>query len=97
MERNQRLREVCLSEEETTEESMPVHIILGVSDFQSIRTSENNLILGTDPDTDAGAEFTMLGWTVFGGKQNREQPAKNVLLPTGQEEFKRLVIWTSLE
>ena len=62
---------------------MPVHLILGVSDYQRIRTSGNNL-------TDPGAEFTMLGWTMFAGKQNREQPAKNFLLHTGQDEFEKL-------
>ena len=89
-ERNLSLRELNLFEEETTCESMPVHLILGVSDYQRIRTSGNNIILGTDPDTDPGAEFTMLGWTMFGGKQNREQPAKNFLLHTGQDEFEKL-------
>ena len=89
-ERNPHLRELNLFEEETTYESMPVHLILRVSDYQRIRTSGNNLILGTDPDTDPGAEFTMLGWTMFGGKQNREQPAKNFLLHTGQDEFEKL-------
>ncbi len=66
--RNPRLKEVSLCEEKTTSECMPVHVMLGVSDFQRIRTS-GTLILGTNPDLDAGAEFTMLGWTVFGSKQ----------------------------
>ena len=69
---------------------MPVHSILGVSDYQRIRTSGNNLILGSDLDTDPGAEFTMLRWAMFGGKQNREQPAKNFLLHNGQYELEKL-------
>ena len=87
-ERNPSLRELNLFEEETTCESRPVHLILGVSDYQRIRTSGNNLILGTD--TDPGAEFMMLGWMMLGGKQNREQPAKNFLLHTGQDKFEKL-------
>ena len=88
--RNPSLRELNLLEEETTGESMPVHLILGVSDYQRIRTSENILILGADSDTYPGAEFTMLGWGMFGGKQNRVQPTKNFLLHTGQDELEKL-------
>ena len=44
---------------------MPVHIILGAANYQSIRTTEP-LILGANPDKDPGAEFTMLGWTIYG-------------------------------
>ena len=39
---------------------MPIHIILGVADYQRIRTTEP-LILGANPDKDPGAEFMMLG------------------------------------
>ncbi|CAB3991801.1 Hypothetical predicted protein [Paramuricea clavata] len=86
---NPRLGEVSLCEEKTISARMPVHIMLGVSDFQRIRTS-GNLILGTNPDTDPGAEFTMLGLTVFGGKQNGMQPVKNFLLHPAQKEFEKL-------
>jgi hypothetical protein len=42
--------------------------MLGVSDFLGyVRTGEN-LILGVNRDTDPSTEFTMLGWTVFGGQ-----------------------------
>ncbi len=87
--RNPRLKEVSLCEEKTTSECMPVHVMLGVSDFQRIRTS-GTLILGTNPDLDAGAEFTMLGWTVFGGKQQGTRLGKQLLLHTAQEEFEKL-------
>ncbi len=68
---------------------MPVHVMLGVSDFQRIRTS-GTLILGTNPDLDAGTEFTMLGWMVFGGKQQGARLGKQLLLHTAQEEFEKL-------
>ena len=54
------LRRLYFSEEETRNESMPVHIILGAAYYQRIRTTEP-LILGANPDKDPDAEFTMLG------------------------------------
>ena len=44
---------------------LPVHLILGTSDFQRIRTMEP-FLLDPTPDRDPGAEFTMLGWTLSG-------------------------------
>ncbi len=46
---------------------LPVHLILGTSDFQRIGKTEP-LVLGPNPYCDPGAEFTMLGW-MLGGKQ----------------------------
>ena len=70
---------------------MPVHVILGAADYQRIRTTEP-LILGVDPDKDPGAEFTMLGWTVYGSRPVTEgvTAEKQFLLTTGQEEFEKL-------
>ena len=48
-----------------SDEMLPVHLILGTSDFQRIRTTEP-LVLGPNPDHDPGAEFTMFGWTLSG-------------------------------
>ena len=60
-----RLRRLEFSEERTESDSIEVHIILGAADYQRVRMSEP-LILGRNPDKDPGAEFTMLGWTVYG-------------------------------
>ena len=85
-----RLRRLNFSEEETRDESMPVHIILGAADYQRIRTTEP-LILGADPDKDPGAEFTMLGWTIYGRQLMTESGAeKQFFLKSGQEEFEKL-------
>ena len=55
---------------------MPVQIILGAADYQRIRT-----------DKDLGAEFTMLGWTVYGSRPVTEGVTlKQFLLTTVQEE-----------
>ena len=85
-----RLRRLNFSEEETRDESMPVHIILGAADYQRIRTTEP-LILGADPDKDPGAEFTMLDWTIYGRQLMTESGAeKQFFLKSGQEEFEKL-------
>ena len=85
-----RLRRLTFSEEETRNDSMPVHIILGAADYQRVRTTEP-LILGANPDKDPGAEFTMLGWTIYGQQLVEESGAeKQFFLKIGQEEFERL-------
>ena len=85
-----RLRRLEFSEEGTESDSIEVHIILGAADYQRVRTSEP-LILGLNPDKDPGAEFTMLGWTVYGRQLLSEcGPEKQFLLKTGQEEFEKL-------
>ncbi|XP_070537520.1 uncharacterized protein [Ptychodera flava] len=87
---HRRLSRLHFSEEETTDVSMPVHIILGVADYQRIRTTEP-LVLGTHPDKDPGAEFTMLGWTISGRQSGREsQTEKQFFLRSSQEEFEKL-------
>lgn len=69
---------------------MRVHIILGAEDYQRIRTTEL-LILGANPDEVPGAEFTMLGWTIYGRQLAEEGGTeKQFLLKTGQEESEKL-------
>ena len=86
-----RFRRLTFTEEATRSDTMPVHVILGAADYQRIRTTEP-LILGVDPDKDPGAEFTMLGWTVYGSRPVTEgvTAEKQFLLRTGQEEFEKL-------
>lgn len=45
-----------------------------------------------DPNKDPGAEFTMLGWTVYGRRPVTESVTaeKQFLLTNGQEEFEKL-------
>ena len=85
-----RLRRLEFSEEGTESDSIEVHIILGAADYQRVQTSEP-LILGLNPDKDPGAEFMMLGWTVYGRQLLSEcGPEKQFLMKTGQDEFEKL-------
>ena len=68
---------------------MPVHIILGAADYQSIRTTEP-LILRAKPDKNTRAKFTMLGWTIYGRPLVKEgDTTKQFFLKTGHEEFEK--------
>ena len=60
-----RFRCLKFSDEDTEEDKLPIHIILGAADYQRIKTTEPP-VLGPNPDVDPGAEFTMLGWTLTG-------------------------------
>ena len=82
-----RLRRLPFSEEETKGEMMPVHLILGAADYQRIRTTEPP-VLGNDPDKDPGAEFTKLGWTMYGQRQC--QVEKQFFLQSSTDEFSKL-------
>ena len=89
---NHRLRRLVFCEETIQSDLLPVHIVLGVTDYQRIRTGEPPVI-GTNPDRDPGAEFTKFGWTLFGvnplGKVG-EDTAKQFFLRNGQEEVEKL-------
>ncbi|XP_002734893.1 uncharacterized protein LOC100366659 [Saccoglossus kowalevskii] len=88
--RHVRFRRLQFSEEETTENLLAIHIILGAADYQRIRTTEP-LVLGINPDKDPGAEFTMLGWTISGKQSSTEsQTEKQFFMKTGYEEFEKL-------
>ena len=69
---------------------MPVHIILGAADYQRIRTTEPP-VLGNNPDKDPGAEFTKLGWTMYGQHAGSEcQVEKQFFLQSTTDEFTKL-------
>ena len=85
-------RFMCLSfsDEDTQEDKLPVHVILGTSDFQRIRTTEP-LVLGPDPNHDPVAEFTMLGWTLSGRTGGNEvQAEKSLLMNSTKDEFEQM-------
>ena len=84
-----RLRRIHFFDEGTSSENVPIHIILGVGDYQRIRTSEPP-IFGNKLGTDPVAEYTKLGWTLFGGKNCSETTDKQFLIRIGQEEFERM-------
>ena len=85
-----RLRRLEINDEEAVEQQLPVHIILGAADYQRIRSTEQP-VLGSNPDTDPGATFTMLGWMLFGRQMTHSQsPEQGFFAKTSQQEFDRL-------
>eukprot|EP00794_Sanderia_malayensis_P001857 gene1857-2095_t len=85
-----RFRCLSFSDEGAMEDMLPVHLILGTSDFQRIRVTEP-LVLGPNPDRDPGAEITMLGWTLsektVSGEVGTE---KGFFANSTKDEFKQL-------
>ena len=91
LKRHQRqLKQITFGDEETTMNQLPIHIILGVADYQCIRTTEPP-ILGNDPGNDPGAEYTMLGW-ILSGKiiATDGEGEKLFFVKTGHKEFEQL-------
>ena len=86
----ERFRCLSFSDESAKEDMLPVHLILGTSDFQRIRTTEP-LVLGPNPDHDPGAEFTMLGWTLIGKTVGSEVGAeKGFFANSTKDEFEQI-------
>ena len=72
--------------------SWPVHLILGTSDFQRIRRTES-LVLGTDPNHDRVAEFTMLAWIFSRRNGGRDvQSEKSLLMNLAKDEFEQMCL-----
>ena len=85
--KNSRIRRLVFSEEAATAEKLPVHVILGAADIQRIKSTEP-AVLGSNPDTDPGAEFTMLGWVIAGRSiLPNTGEEKGFFLNSGQDEF----------
>ena len=85
--KNSRIRRLVFSEEAATAEKLPVHVILGAPDIQRIKSTEP-AVLGSNPDTDPGAEFTMLGWVIAGRSiLPNTGEEKGFFLNSGQDEF----------
>ena len=84
------LKRIKFCDEETTMKKLPIHIILGVADYQCIQTTEPP-ILGNDPDNDPGSEYTMLGW-ILSGKfiATDGEGEKLFFVKTGQKQFEQL-------
>ena len=87
---NHRIRRLNFSEEAVTEDNLPVHVILGAADIQRIKTTEP-AVLGKNPDTDPGAEFTKLGWTITGKSMlSGTETEKSFFLKSSQDEFNQM-------
>eukprot|EP00112_Aurelia_sp_Birch-Aquarium-sp1_P013332 Seg2822.1 transcript_id=Seg2822.1/GoldUCD/mRNA.D3Y31 product="Gag-Pol polyprotein" protein_id=Seg2822.1/GoldUCD/D3Y31 len=87
---NRPLRRLVFSDEETSDEKLPVHLIMGVVDYQRIKSNEPG-ILGYNPDKDPGAELTMLGWVLSGrAVSSTPEPEKNFFLNSSKREFEQM-------
>ena len=82
-----KLRRLKFTEESSKESLLPVHILLGVQDYQKIRTTKAPVL---SAKTNPMAEYTKLGWILMGG--NTGTPTKDVcyMTMTGQEQFEQL-------
>ena len=85
-----RFRNFRFCDEDSEEDKLPIHIILGAADYQRIRTTEPP-VLGPNPDVDLGAEYTMLGWTLSGKTVEIDADSEKLFLTlTPQNEFERM-------
>ena len=69
------LQKLKFTEEASKEQYLPVHILLGVQDYQRIRTSKPP-VLGTKSQSDPVAEYTKLGWILM--EVNTNKQAKDI-------------------
>ena len=85
-----RFRCLKFSDEDTEEDKLPIHIILGAADYQRIKTTEPP-VLGPNPDVDPGAEFTMLGWTLTGKTVEVDTEAEKLFMTLSPKtEFEQM-------
>ena len=88
--RDGRLKRLHFTDNGDGSELQPIHIIMGASDYQRIKTTEPP-ILGKNPDQDPGAELTMLGWTLTGRMVSAyTECEKEFFVNSGPEEFERM-------
>ena len=86
----QRLKRIQFSDEDSSDQQLPVHIIFGAAEYQRIRSTEQPIV-GVNPDTDPGAEFTMLGWMLFGRQILESSTAeKGFFVKSSQKDFEQL-------
>eukprot|EP00794_Sanderia_malayensis_P020737 gene20737-22768_t len=86
----QRFQCLKFSDEDTEEDKLPIHVILGAADYQGIKTTEPP-VLGPNPDVNLGAEFTMLGWTMTGKMVEVNAEAEKVFLTLSpKSEFEQM-------
>ena len=67
-----------------------MHIILGAADIQRTKSTEP-AVLGSNPDSDPGAEFTMLGWVIAGKSiLSNAEAEKGFFLNSSHDEFMQM-------
>lgn len=84
------LQQLVFSDEDSTQGSLPVHVILGAADLLRIKTTTAP-VLGQNPDTDPGAELTQHGWIITGRSALCSVEAdKSFFMKTSSEQFKQM-------
>ena len=88
--KNTKVKRTPFADENTTKDYLPVHVILGVADYQKKKTSEP-IVFGKHPETDSFAEFTKLGWTLVGKQGVSGMFAeKQFFVPSSKDEFEQM-------
>ena len=87
--RNPRIIGLRFLEEGETQDLLPVHIMLGVADYQRIRTNKPP-VLGLNTNLDPVAEFTKLGWMLCGGVTKKTKFEKQYFVNDEKSEFQKL-------
>ena len=86
--RYSKLRDLEFSDENASENNLPVHILLGMKDYITIKTTKAPII-----SQDKGpivAEFTKLGWVLSGGINLNSLNHDKAFLLSSEEQFERM-------
>ena len=86
---NPRIRGLHFVEEGETHNLLPIHIMLGVVDYQRIQINDSPVI-GLNTNEDPVAEFMKLGWTLCGGVTRKTQFEKHYFVNDERSEFQKL-------
>ena len=86
---NPRIRRLRFQEEGETQDLLPAHIMLGVSDYQQVRTNES-LVLRLKTNTDPIAEFRKLGRTLCERIARKAQLDKQFFVNNEKFKFQKM-------
>ena len=86
---NPRIRPLRFQEEGETQDLLPAHIMLGVSDYQQVRTNESQE-LGLKTNDDSVAEFRKLGRTLCEGIARKAQLDKQFFVNNEKFKFQKM-------
>ena len=86
---NPRIRRLRFQEEGETQDLLPAHIMLGVSDYQQVRTNESQE-LGLKTNDDSVAEFRKLGRTLCERIARKAQLDKQFFVNNEKFKFQKI-------
>ena len=96
-EKNTTPKRIPFADENTTKDYLPVHVILGVADYQRIKMLEP-IFFGKHPSTDPFSDFTKLDWTLA-SKQGVSGTfvEKQFFVRSGKDEFEQMCSLDALD